>query len=77
MDWFISSIISPSLSAFLFDSEKILNMLNQQKHPFNQGIQTLIGADLIVNLEDDLGLLKKYIKDANPRKTLRWMKQSL
>ena len=67
---FISSIISPSLSKlFLFDSEKILKYAEpaETSKLLIQGIQTLIGADLIVNLEDDLGLLKKNIlKDANP-----------
>jgi len=67
---FISSIISPSLSKlFLFDGEKILKYAepNETSKLLIHGIQTLMGADLIVNLEDDLNLLKKNIlKDANP-----------
>ena len=53
----------------MFDSEKILKYAEpaETSKLLIQGIQTLIGADLIVNLEDDLGLLKKNIlKDANP-----------
>lgn len=67
---FISQIISPSLSKlFLFDGEKILKYAD----PHNtsslliQGIQTLFGADLISDLEDDLKILeKRIIKSFDP-----------
>ena len=61
---FISQIISPSLSKlFLFDGEKILHYADPQNTSalLIQGIQTLFGADLIKDLEDDLKLLKKRI----------------
>ena len=68
---FISQIISPSLSKlFLFDGEKILKYAD----PHNtsslliQGIQTLFGADLINDLEDDLKILeKRIIKSFDPK----------
>ena len=67
---FISTIISPALSKlFLFDGEKILQYAEpaETSKLLIQGIQTLIGADLITNLEDDLSLLKKNIlKNASP-----------
>ena len=61
---FISQIISPSLSKlFLFDGEKILHYADPQNTSalLIQGIQTLFGADLINDLEDDLKILKKRI----------------
>ena len=61
---FISQIISPSLSKlFLFDGEKILHYADPQNTSalLIQGIQTLFGADLISDLEDDLKILKKRI----------------
>ena len=67
---FISTIISPALSKlFLFDGEKILKYAEpaETSKLLIQGIETLIGADLITNLEDDLALLKKnIIKDTSP-----------
>lgn len=67
---YISTIISPSLSKlFLFDGEKILKYAEpaQTSKLLIQGIETLIGADLVTNLEDDLALLKKSIlKESNP-----------
>ena len=67
---YISTIISPSLSKlFLFDGEKILKYAEpaQTSKLLIQGIETLIGADLVTNLEDDLALLKKNIlKESNP-----------
>ena len=67
---YISTIISPSLSKlFLFDGEKILKYAEPAKTSklLIQGIETLIGADLVTNLEDDLALLKKSIlKESNP-----------
>ncbi len=61
---FISQIISPNLSKlFLFDGEKILQYADPQNTSalLIQGIQTLFGADLISDLEDDLKILKKRI----------------
>lgn len=61
---FISQIISPSLSKlFLFDGEKILHYADPKNTSalLIQGIQTLFGADLIKDLEDDLKILKKRI----------------
>ena len=61
---FISQIISPNLSKlFLFDGEKILQYADPQNTSslLIQGIQTLFGADLIADLEDDLKILKKRI----------------
>ena len=61
---FISQIISPSLSKlFLFDGEKILHFAKPENTSklLVQGIQTLLGADLITSLEADLRLLKKNI----------------
>ena len=67
---FISTIISPALSKlFLFDGEKILKYAEpaETSKLLIQGIETLIGADLITNLEEDLALLKKnIIKDTSP-----------
>jgi DNA sulfur modification protein DndD len=67
---FISTIISPALSKlFLFDGEKILKYAEpaETSKLLIQGIETLIGADLITNLEEDLALLKKNIlKDTSP-----------
>ena len=67
---FISTIISPTLSKlFLFDGEKILKYAEpaETSKLLIQGIETLIGADLITNLEEDLSLLKKNIlKDTSP-----------
>ena len=67
---FISAIISPALSKlFLFDGEKILKYAepNETSALLVRGIQTLVGADLINSLEEDISLLKKNIvKDANP-----------
>ena len=67
---FISTIISPALSKlFLFDGEKILKYAepNETSALLVKGIQTLVGADLINNLEEDINLLKKSIaKEANP-----------
>ena len=67
---FISAIISPALSKlFLFDGEKILKYAepNETSALLVRGIQTLVGADLINSLEEDINLLKKNIvKDANP-----------
>lgn len=67
---FISQIISPSLSKlFLFDGEKILHYADPQNTSalLIQGIQTLFGADLINDLEDDLKILKKrIIKNFDP-----------
>jgi len=61
---FISQIISPSLSKlFLFDGEKILHFAKPENTSklLIQGIQTLLGADLVTSLEADLRLLKKNI----------------
>ena len=61
---FISQIISPSLSKlFLFDGEKILHYAKPENTSalLIQGIQILLGADLITNLEDDLRLLKRNV----------------
>lgn len=61
---FISQIISPSLSKlFFFDGEKILHYAKPENTStlLIQGIQILLGADLITNLEDDLRLLKRNI----------------
>ena len=67
---FISTIISPALSKlFLFDGEKILKYAEpaETSKLLIQGIETLIGADLITSLEEDLALLKKnIIKDTSP-----------
>lgn len=67
---FISTIISPTLSKlFLFDGEKILKYAEpaETSKLLIQGIETLIGADLITSLEEDLSLLKKnIIKDTSP-----------
>ena len=61
---FISQIISPSLSKlFLFDGEKILHYADPKNTSslLIQGIQTLYGADLVNDLEDDLKILKKRL----------------
>ncbi len=61
---FICQIISPSLSKlFFFDGEKILRYAKPENTSalLIQGIQILLGADLITNLEDDLRLLKRNI----------------
>ena len=69
---FISQIISPSLSKlFLFDGEKILHFAEPENTSalLIQGIQILLGADLITNLEDDLRLLKRNILKKTDQKS--------